>query len=234
MENLLYFIVSLFKRKKSVSVNQTRFLTGDSKTVMTSCGSLELTQKTEQKKQKINEEIEDILYSCKYNPKTILKYIAKHGTRIYKIPLASKILKIIGEEEGFIAPRKGLQALILNLFLGLYFHKKIVVKFSTPSLYLLGEDAFDIYGVVYHFHKWYSYKKKLPGFDSKSQNSLRKYMKKSSSVLLDDCEMQEVFDLQEAINRDKEAINFMTKFAQNSEKLKKTMEKITKGEKVAI
>jgi len=235
MEKLLSIIFKLLKKKKSSINCQTSFMTGDNKTVMTSWGSLELTQKTEQKKQKINEEIEEILFSCKYNSKTILKFIAKHGTKIYKIPFPTKVLKFIGEEEGFIPPRNGLQALIINLFIGLWFNKKIVIKFTTPSLYLLGEDAFDIYNVVYNFHKWYSFKKKLPGFNSKAQDSLRKYLKKSSTDALDDdCEMQEVFDLQEAINRDKEAVSFMTKFAQNSEKLKKTMEKINKGERVAI
>lgn len=234
MEKLLRLIFSLLKKKKTLNDYKTSFITGENKTVMTSWGSLELTQKTEQKKQKINEEIEEILYSCKYNAKTILKFISKHGTPIYKIPFPTKVLQLIGEEEGFIPPRKGLQALIINLFISLWFDKKIVIKLSTPSLYLLGEEAFDIYNVVYNFHKWYSFKKKLPGFDSKAQDSLRKYLKKSANILTDDCEMQEVFELQEAIKRDNEAVKFMTKFAQNSEKLKKTMEKINNGERVAI
>ena len=157
-------------------------------------------------------EVEEILHECNFNPKLILEYVKSFDTPIYISGFSERILEFLGEKEGFITPFLGIKAFWLNLFL------KQKISFEFEESFIMKKIPDDIYKVIYEFYKWYSYRKKLPGYDNKTQALFRKIWILEEDENIDKLGYKEILNLKEAITRDMEAINFVERLAYENKK----------------
>ena len=72
------------------------------------------------------------------------------------------------EEEGFITPLKGFKAIALNAILNKSF------GLTTKEMIVLDISPVEIYTVARALYKYYGFKKNLPGYDYKSQETFKK------------------------------------------------------------
>lgn len=179
-----------------------------------------LNSKTEQNKKKLNEEVGALVKQNLKHPEKLLEYIKENGTKVYKLPFADKLLKFVGEEEGFITPISGINALVLNLFL----EHKFALK--TAPMFIFGNGEINLYKMVHQFHKWYGYRMQLPGFDEAAQQKFKKIWEYEIDANIQTLTYEEIISLKEAIARDIEAIDFVTKLAKEQDGAKKVFENI--------
>lgn len=181
---------------------------------------LTLSSKTEQNKKKVNDEVKDIVTKNLKTPNSLLDYIEENGTKVYRVPYAKKLLILTGEQEGFITPAKGINALVLNLVLNHQF------AFKTEPMFVFGTEQINIYNMAHQFHKWYSYKTGLPGFDEAAQEKFKKIFDYEIDANVELLSYEEILSLKEAIHRDIEAIDFVIKLAKENEGAKKVFNNI--------
>ncbi|MBR1908300.1 hypothetical protein IJ818_05135 [bacterium] len=224
IKQISLFILSMqekilsFKLKGALG---TTFTNSTSKTVLTKDYTVNFSSETEKNKQKLKDEVTLILKEFNNDVDKILGYIELEGTKVYNLKFAEKILKLIGEEKGFITAIDGFKAFVLNLIL----EKKI--SFKSEDIFVVEDKNVEPYSLIHQFHKWYAKKLNLPGFDKKSQKIFKKYLKNDKDV--SKLKMEEIVSLKEAIARDTDAINFVVDLAKNSEGSKEALKKIVDG-----
>ena len=208
---------------------KTSFNHSTSKKVFTEGSSLEITAKTEDTKEKLKEDLEKVLKTFKNNPDKILDFIEIKGTPVYRIRNANKLLSFINLEEGFITDKKGFKGLYINLLISFLSKKKVKLSLTSDTMFLLGLGAVDPYYMIQQFHKWYAAKLNLPGFDEISQENFQKFLNPSKDEEIKELTIEEIIGLQEAIARDKEAIDFVVEQAQKTQGSKEALEKLKDG-----
>lgn len=181
---------------------------------------LTLNSKTEQNKKILNKEVKEIVRQNLQTPNELLNFIEENGTKVYKIPYAKKLLTLVGEQEGFITPTTGINALVLNIIL----EKKFA--FKTAPVFVLSTEQVNIYNMAHQFHKWYGYKMGLPGFDDEAQEKFKKIFDYELDSNVELLSYEEILSLKEAIHRDIEAIDFVINLAKESEGAKKAFKNI--------
>lgn len=206
----------------------TRFVFTNSttKTSMNGACTLKLSAKTEENKKKVDLGAKEIIKKNIKSPEKLLAFIERKGTKVYKTPKADVILRLIGEEEGFITPQKGFQAFYLNFLLGLLVEKKIKISFSTKEMFILRNLPIDIYVMSHQFHRWYGYKMKLPGYDYNTQEKFKRIFKTLDDAEIKQYSLAEVISIKEAVARNVESINFVMNLAREYEGSKKSLAKI--------
>lgn len=175
---------------------------------------LEFSTRSEEEKNKLNFFVKNIVKDYLKNPDGMLDYIEKHGTEVHRVSYADVFLKVIGEEEGFITPKKGLQALYLNLIL----LKK--PSFKTQEMFILRNGTVNVYYMIHQFHKWSGFKMGLPGFDD--ENLFKEALNNKSTPM----SIEDILSLKEAIARDREAIDFVIELSKEYSGSKKALNKI--------
>jgi len=208
---------------KSVYSNST------SKRVFGKAASLELNSQTQKNKVKLENNVKTILKKCENDPKKLLEFVEKSGTKVYKIPFANKILKLVSYEEGFVGASKGLKAMYLNIIISFLAGEKIKLSFKTEPMFVLRDLQLDSYCMIQQFHKWYAMKLDLPGFDAEAQNNFQKFLSPSKDEKLKELSVEEILGLKEAIARDVEAINFIIDLAKSTTGSKNALKKMTAG-----
>lgn len=203
----------LSKHLKSSSSNST------SKTVVSSSVTMTLNSKTEQNKELVRKNVQDIVKNCENNPEKLLQYIESKGTKVIKLDNADKILNVIKEEEGLITSQEGLEALYINLI------SKSGFSLKSKPVFIMRYGEIDPYYMIHQFYKWYSLNMNLPGFDYMSQKLFKIYLN-SSDAILSNLNLDEMTGLKEAINRDQEATDFALTLAKHREGSKKVLEKM--------
>ncbi|MBQ8168848.1 hypothetical protein IJZ97_05475 [bacterium] len=214
LKKIIYFILSVQEKSLTRKLNHSlkgSYSNKTSKTVFSGSEHMTLTLKTEKHKQLVKKNVEDILKTCENNPQKLLDYINTTDTKVYKINHADKLLQTIGEEEGLICELTGIKALYLNICT----NSKISLK-SKP-MFVLREGQIDPLYMIHHFYKWYSLKMNLPGFDFKSQQNFKKYLKNPNDKDITTLSLNDILGLQEAIARDQEATTFCLEIAQKNE-----------------
>ncbi len=212
-----YYAKKYKKHLQNVRYSSTN---STSKTHVQAGIKLTLNAKTEQIKQKLDKEVKEIVTKNIKDPEELLKYIQENGTKVYRIPYAEKLLKLAGEEVGFITPIKGPNALLLNLVL----EKRI--SFKTKPMFVFDTSPVNIYTMAHQFHRWYGHKMQLPGFDDEAQEKFKKIWEYEIDANVQTLSYEEILSLKEAVRRDIEAIDFVTKLAKESEGAKKVFENI--------
>ena len=182
---------------------------------------LDLNSLADIEKEKLETEIFNILKTYDYEPKRILEYIEKQGTKVYYLSEAKKILYPIRENEGFICPACGAKAIYLSLTI----NKKL--KFNTEGMFVLSKGEINKYYFIYHFYNWFAYKNGINGLDSKSQELLKKYLFTDSDTK--ELQLDEIYKLKDAIKQDKSAIEFVVKLCQRYEGAKNAIDKMKDG-----
>jgi len=224
IKQISLFILSIqekilsFKLKGAMG---TTFTNSTSKTVLTKDYTVNFNSETEKNKQKLKDEVTLILKEFHNDVDKILGYIELEGTKVYNLKFAEPLLKLIGEEKGFLTAIDGFKAFILNLIL----EKKI--SFKSEDIFVVEDKNIEPYSLIHQFHKWYAKKLNLPGFDKKSQKIFKKYLKNDKDV--SKLKMEEIVSLKEAIARDTDAINFVVDLAKHSEGSKEALKKIVDG-----
>ena len=208
--------------------NLYSYSNGTSSSHITSFATMSLDAKNQKKSQLLREKVKQIVKKNIKTPEKLLEYVEKSGTKVVKIPYADKILSYANEQEGFITPKSGLEALYLNLVL----NKKI--SFKTPEMFVLRDLPLNIYVMSHQFHKWYAYKMGLPGYDEASQEKFKRVFEFSDSKKAQELNYSEVMALKGAVRRDMEAIDFVLELSKEHEGSKKTLDKIKNGEKASL
>lgn len=214
--------------KSSKRLSSSVYSNTTSKKFFSQSASLELTSKTNQSRLKLEENIKTILKKYENNPQKLLEFIEKKGTKIYKVPFAPKILRLIKYEEGLVNKVTGLKALYLNIIISILAQEQIKLSFKRESSFIIDKSRIDNYKLIQQFHKWYAMKLNLPGFDEESQNNFQKFIT-SNEENVQSLTIDEILGLKEAIARDVEAINFIVDFAKSTTGSKNAMKKITAG-----
>lgn len=226
IKKILYYFFSIQEKTLSLRLNKslkTSYSNKTSKTILSSTEHMTLTLETEKNKELVRKNVEDIVKNCRNNPYKLLDYIIAAGTKVYKINNADKILSAIGENEGLICELKGIKALYLNLF--------TTSKFSLTfqPAFVMREGNIEPLYMLHQFYKWYSLKLNLPGFDYKTQENFKKYLKNVNDKTLGNLSLEDTLALTEAVARDQEATDFALSFAQKTEGAKKVHKKMTEG-----
>jgi len=173
------------------------------------------------------EKVERILEKYSSDPKKLIEYIKGASTPIYLVKKPERILSKIKEEQGFIMPKEGIEALYLNLIL----NKKI--SFETSEMFIIDKD-FSSYLFAYEFYKWYCYKTGVKGYEKETQIKFKKVFNFSAAPKTDDLTFDEIIELKTAIRRDIEAIEFVKNYSMKHSKGSEAFLKIIKGQSASI
>ena len=150
-----------------------------------------------------------------------MNYIEKHGTKIYKIGAADKILALINETEGFITPKKGLKALYLNFVL----NNKISLSFKES--FIMRNLPLDPYYTIHQFYVWYCFKSGFAGYEYETQEKFNRIINaKNKKEKINKLSISDILAVKEAIHRDVEAIDFVIKTAKNNDGAKAAFQKL--------
>lgn len=215
------------KLEKTIkNLNAKSYVNSTNKTLVTASEVMTFSSQTEQILNSLDDEVKNIVKVCLNNPYKLLEFVENHSTPVYKLINADIILSRVGEEEGFITPCSGFKAFYLNFFIGLFCEKKLKLSFKTTEMFVLRDMEVNAYYMIHQFHKWYGYKKNLPGYDEKSQQ----LFKENLNTMTDgkDLTIDEIIALKDAIARDAQAAEFVIKLAKESEGAKKVLDKIQK------
>jgi len=151
----------------------------------------------------------------------------RNGLNVYNLKNADKLLYRIREEEGFITPQKGFEALFINLITGLPL-KEFKTYFSTKPLFIFNENNAEIYTIARALYKYYGYKYNMPGYDCKSQKLFKKIYnsRHKTSAPFGGCTIEQMYACKEAIQRDLESVNFTIKLSEETTGAKSALKKI--------
>lgn len=230
IQNFIYFVLEfqnkLLNKKNNISF-KTSFSNSTSKTAYCDGASLELKCKTNTQKDKVKNNIEQIVKKYNNDPEELIKFIEKSGTKVYRTPFYAKIAKFIGCEDGFINELIGFKAFCLSFALAI-FCKGTKPMFKTKPMFLISNSTPEQHKFLQQFYKWYSMKFNLPGFDEKSQENFQKFLY-DDDAQIKNLSIEEIIGLKEAIARDVEAINFVVELTKTTVSSKSAMKKITTG-----
>ncbi|MBP3846426.1 hypothetical protein J6I39_01615 [bacterium] len=193
-----------------------------SKTIISEGANVTLNSKSRALTEQVRDNVKSIVEQLGCDGQKLLGYVKASGTKVYTVMKAEKLLKNIGEEEGFIPEKKGFDALYLSFitFSGL--------KFKTEPMFVFGKKNPERYLVLYSFYKWYSMQAGLGGFEYEIQKKYNKFIKNINKAKVEKLPLEEIVGLQEAIARDSEATEFVLNYEKETEVSKKVSEKITK------
>jgi len=216
--------IALRLRAKSLEkfLNKT-FTNSTSKTVISSTETVTLNSKTLETIKTISNNVASIAKTTGNNPQKLLDYIEAKGTSVYKVINASKILEKVNEHTGLITELHGIKAIYVNIMTGRG------LGFKTKPMFILSTKEVDYYMLLREFYLWYSLCMGLPGFDFKTQEKFKKYMKNSIRTSFKGLGYGEMLKLKEAIARDKEANEFVMNLIHTKEGGANAFGKMTSG-----
>lgn len=128
-----------------------------SKTIVSEGANVTLNSKSKALTEQVRENVKIIVEQSGCDGQKLLDYVKASGTKVYTVMNAEKLLKNIGEEEGFIAEKIGFDALYLS------FITLSGISFKTEPMFVFGKKNPERYLVLYSFYKWSSMKVKLGG-----------------------------------------------------------------------
>ncbi len=225
---ITYILERRKKRLEKVKEKLTPKKRGQSsvRTYINMSETMILSAETDKLLETMDIEVKNIVKTCLTDPQKLLDYITEHGTPVYKIPCADKILANIKEEEGFIVPHKGWKAFYLSFFVNLLSQKKLVFSFQTSEMFVLRDREINVYYMLHQFHKWYGFKNNLPGYDEKTQELFKENFENMSDTK--ELSVDEILALKDAIARDAQAADFVIKLAKENDGAKKALDKMKK------
>lgn len=204
------------------------YTSSSSKTHINASETMVLSSQTEKILETLDEEVKNIVKACLTDPDKLLEYIKKHGTPVYKIANADRLLAFIDEEEGFVTPLNGFKAFYLNFITGFLSEKKLNFSFQSREMFVLRNMQTDIYYMLHQFHLWCGFKKNLPGFDEKAQTLFKENLASMTDADASEMSIEEILALKEAIARDSQAAEFVIQLAKESSGARKALEKMKK------
>lgn len=229
INKIVSYILERRRRKLSETMEKMRpktYTNSSSKVHINATETLTLSAETEKILESLDVEAKNIVKACLTNPQKLLDFIENHNTPVYKIPHADKILSKIDEEEGFIVPLSGMKAFYLNFWTGLLAQKTLKLSFKSEAMFVLRDMEINVYYMLHQFHKWYGFKKNLPGYDEKSQALFKENLDEMTDSSVKEMSVEEILSLKEAIARDTQAAEFVIQLAKESAGAKKALKKM--------
>ncbi len=203
---------------------------------VTCCCTLTINAETERKKKAINDKLKNLVLKYIDEPQKLIRYMKFNKLNVYTLKYANIILNLIKEEEGFITPKKGLEALIINLLIGIMSEKKLIFKLSTKPLFIFSQNNDEIFTIARALYKYYGFKNKLPGYDYHSQQLFKKIYnsKNKTTSPFENRTIEEMYACKDAINRDLESINFTIQLSEETQGAKFALNKIKENKSANI
>ena len=174
----------------------------------------------------------EFLNKYKDEPLMILEYIKSNGTNVVACKKLFPIIKFLGYEEGFIPRHKSIKALILNMAINIMSKQKNKISTTMEDTFLICRKELSLYFLAYQFHHWLSYKSKLPGYDYETLCLFRSTMNTNANLSF--LGINQILSIKDAIDRDKQALDFVTKFVREQVGAKEKLKKISDGGAVNI
>lgn len=200
---------------------------GMSKVKLTSGASLSISSELTLNKQKVEEEVRKLALENYGHFENLFIYAGDYGAKLYILPHADKFLRIIKESKGLILPKKGLNALYLNLV----FRRKISLK--TDVMFVFDKESINPYEALYNFYKWYSYNMDMPGFKDEDVMKVKGMFETEEDPDFKTLRYEEILSLKDAIERDREAMSFVVGFMKTMQGSKNAFDVMKEGDKGA-
>lgn len=229
VSKIINYILERRRKKLAQTMEKLKprtYTNSTTKTHINASETMTLSTQTEKILESMDEEVKNIVKSCFTNPELLLTFVKQQGTPVYKFAHADKILAKINEEEGFITPHKGWKAFYLNFWVGLLCDKKIVVSFKSREMFVMRDGEINVYYMLHQFHKWYGFKKNLPGFDELSQELFKENLDSMTDLSVKEMTIEEILSLKEAIARDAQAADFVIQLAKENAGAKNALNKM--------
>ena len=202
---------------------------------MTKNETLVLNAKTRLKSEETTQVAKEILKKYIKEPEKLFKFIESKGTKIIVARNIEKVLMLLHEEEGFITPLRGFKALFLSIMINILSKNKIPISFKTTEMFVMRNMNLNIYSLAHQFHHWLAYKKKLPGYEEETMSVFKNIWQLDlHPAKIKALSINEILSLKNAIDRDKEAIEFVEAFARENEGSKKSLNMLKEGKKVRL
>lgn len=238
--NIIYIIVGLqnkilkkyydFKYRR---ISKTRSFS--SKTYITAGEKMSLNAQEKLATKEVVENAKNIFKEHLKEPKEIFEYIKEQGTSIFLIERANTVLWFVGEEEGFIPPKTGLSAILLELCINIFSSQKIPFGLKTPAMFVLRGLDVSAYFLAYQLYHWMAFTKNLSGYDPKTVKNFKNIFNiDRNPTAIKNLSIEEILSLQEAIARDVEAIDMVVELAKEVSGQKKAMDKLKKDGNISI
>ena len=205
-------------RRKLVDI--LKALNPSGRSIYSDSADLSVESSKEQKRE-LKENILTIIKNTNCECEKLLNYIQAAGTDVHYLANAKKLLTPIKEEPGLISEQKGFEAVYLSFLTERRF------KFYTKPMFIVDKNYNDKYTILHSFYKWYSMKSGMPGFEYEVQKKLKQYIR-SNGIDVKGLNLDEVGVLQQAIQRDQEATDFVLEYANELEGSQKVIEKMKK------
>jgi hypothetical protein len=230
LQQKLYSVI--YAKKYTNSIDNTGKI---NKTFFTKNETLVLNAKSKKKSEETTNMAKDILKKYIKEPEKLFQFIESKGTNVVILANADKILTFINEEEGFITPLKGFKALFLSIMINIFSSRKIPLGFKTPEMFIMRNMNLNIYSLAHQFHHWLAFKKKLPGYEQETMHIFKNIwqLDKNQSEI-HNLSINTILSLKDAIERDREAIDFVKSFAREQEGSLTSLNLIKEGKKVSL
>ena len=209
---------------KELREKGTNYTGNTGKKIISGAGTVEISAKTQELIKLVKSEVSTINKSANGDSEKLLAYIEAEGTKVYRITNATKLLGKVNEHTGFITGLDGAKAIYIKTLTG----NGIGVN-SDPVFIISSETDIDYYMLLREFYLWYSYKKGLGGFDFRTQEIFKRYMNNNKNIAVCNLTYEEMCRLQEAIQRDSEANDFVMEYIRQKEGGEKVLKKMQNG-----
>lgn len=215
--------------KEDVICNKNR----SKKLFFTGHEQLSISSATNMAADEVTKTAYNILQKYKDNPGVILHYISSQGTQVVTAQGLLSLIKFLGYEEGFIPKHSGIKAFILNFAIQKVKKEKLNFSATLPDTFLICKKDLSLYFLAYNLHHWISYKNNLPGYDYKTLCIFKSTLSNANSNL-SVLNINQILSIKDAIDRDKQALDFVTKFVREQVGAKEKLQKIVGGSAVNI
>jgi len=217
-QRVLYLM--LFAKERFLSFRLSKHLKNSyanstSKTVIGQAATLDINAQTKSNIEIVKNEMAELVNKSKFSADVLLEYIKSKEIKTIFIKDATKILNLMGEEQGFITERKGFDGFIINLLLvnGFSFNSKpvVVLEYGNKDFYYL---LFTVYKICGYLHK-------LPGYDFEAQKLFKMYAKFGDKADTTKLKIEELNALKQAVARDNEASTFVIEVSKQRDSVTK-------------
>lgn len=222
--NLLHRIIYTFLslKKKSLEFRLDKHLKASvtnstSKTVIAGNCSLTLNTETNKNIELVKTVMSEIVKNAGFTSDYLLKIFNENNIKITYLKDCHKILALLGEEQGLILERSGMDAFLINLLSGIGF------SFKSKPVLVLEKGNNDFYFLLFNLYKLQEYLYKLPGLDEKSQFLFKINSKYPEKCDISNLGLEEMTALKEAIARDNEATSFVIEYSKQRDNAKKLL-----------
>lgn len=222
---------NMLNKKKKAMINalkekqgKTSYSGNTGKKIISSNETVTLNTQTDKIRKEIKQEVTNLYKTFEGDSDKLLDYVMSHGTKVYRTSNASVLLEKINEHTGFITPLEGTKAVYVNSITG------GGLGTSSEAMFIVNSDKeIDFYMLLREFYLWYSYKKNMDGFDFETQEVFKKYMNNKKNPKMAKLSYDDMCSLQEALDRDSEANEFVMEIVRAKEGGANVLKKMQDG-----